>query len=115
MTGQPAQPSPFDQRTLLMLVVGICVVNGIFSPYIAIALQIAPVLMPELFPRTVGWALFFSSIIVSTATLLVSGVPAALYEQLFAAGESSATSMSIWLAVAALMTLPALETIHRAL
>jgi heme/copper-type cytochrome/quinol oxidase subunit 3 len=116
MTGSPAgPPSLLDRRTMLMLVVGVCVVNGLFSPYLAIALQIAPVLMPEAFPRTVGWALFFSSIIVSTGTLLVSGVPAALYERLIERDEASPAAMWIWLALAAVMTLPALENIHRAL
>jgi hypothetical protein len=105
------QPSVLDRRGLLNLVVSVCVVNGIFSPYLVIALQIAPILMPEMFPRTVGWSLFFSSIIVSTATLIVSGIPAALYERLLESDEESPASMWIWFAAAIVMTLPALQSI----
>jgi hypothetical protein len=104
-----------DRRGLLLVVVGICVVNGMFSPYLAIALQISPILMPEMFPRTVGWALFFSSIIVSTATLLVSGVPAALYDRLVRPADNSTASMWIWISGATVMSLPALENVGRTL
>ena len=85
-----------DRQSLLPVILGVCVVNGIFSPYLNIAVAVAAVLMPELFPRTVEWVLFWSSILLSTATLLLSGVPAALYER-FVEGESLA-SMWIWLA-----------------
>jgi len=106
MTGRP---SILDRRGLLNLVVSVCVVNGIFSPFLAIALQIAPILMPEMFPRTVGWSLFFASIMVSTATLLVSGIPAALYERFLETDETSPTSMWIWFAAAIFMTIPAIQ------
>jgi hypothetical protein len=108
----PAKPSLLDRQGLLLFVAGICVLNGIFSPYLVIALQIAPVLMPELFPRTVGWALFFSSLVVSTATLLASGVPAAIYERLIETDDEATTSMWIWIGGAMLMSLPALENFH---
>ncbi len=107
------RPAPFlDRRQMLTIIAGICMVNGIFSPYIAIALQIAPILMPEMFPRTIGWALFFSSIIVSTGTLLLGGLPAALYER-FVPSDAGLTSMWVWLAAATFLTYPALDTIGR--
>jgi hypothetical protein len=112
MTGEAARP-PITPQVLLATVVGICMVNGIFSPWVAVALQIAPILMPEAFPRSVGWALFFSSIIVATATLLLSGIPAALFERL-TRGRTTAP-LWVWLAVATLMSLPALGNIDRAM
>lgn len=104
-----------DRKTLLPLVVGICMANGIFSPYLAVALQIVPVLMPEAFPKTAGWALFFSSLFVSTGTLLLSGIPAALYERLTGAGDDSAGPVWVWLMGATLLSLPALDTIQKTL
>jgi len=95
----------FDRHTLFMIVLGICVANGIFSPFLNVAIPIAAVLLPELFPRTVEWVLFWSSVLVASATLLFSGVPAALYERLVD-GES-AVSTWIWLAGAALLSVPA--------
>lgn len=101
-----------DRNALLAMVVGVCIVNGIFSPFIVIALQITPVLMPEVFPKSVEWVLFFSSIFVASGTLLFSGVPAALYERLTGADPDSTVSMWIWLSAAVLLTLPALRTLQ---
>jgi hypothetical protein len=96
-----------DRHTMLALVVGLCIVNGIFSPFLAVAVPVTAALMPELFPRTIEWVLFWSSILLASATLLVSGVPAALYERLAPGARDSAASMWIWMAGACLLSLPA--------
>ena len=99
----------FDRQTLFLFVIGICIVNGIFTPFFKVAIPVAAVLMPELFPRTVEWVLFWTSIMLSSGTLLFSGIPAALYERLVENDQESATSMWIWLAGATLLTLPAIQ------
>jgi heme/copper-type cytochrome/quinol oxidase subunit 3 len=96
-----------DRQTLFPLILAVCVVNGIFSPYLNIAVAVTAVLLPELFPRTVEWVLFWSSILLSTATLLFSGVPAALYERLVE--RDSMASVWIWLGAASVLTLPAVD------
>jgi hypothetical protein len=93
-----------DRQTLLLMVVGLCIVNGLFSPYLKVAIPVSAALMPELFPRTLEWVLFWSSMLLSSATLLVSGVAAALYERLVE--SETVTSMWIWLGCAALLTAP---------
>lgn len=98
-----------DRHTLFLMVIGLCVVNGIFSPYLKIAIPVAAVLMPELFPRTLEWVLFWTSVMLSSATLLFSGVPAALYERLIDRDTDHTASMWIWFAGAALLTLPAVQ------
>jgi hypothetical protein len=96
-----------DRQTIFLLVMGVCIVNGMFSPYLTIAIPVSAALMPELFPRTAEWVLFWGSIFLSSATLLFSGVPAALYERLIARNPESEASMWIWLAGAVVLTLPA--------
>ena len=96
-----------DRQTIFLLVMGVCIVNGMFSPYLTIAIPVSAALMPELFPRTAEWVLFWGSIFLSSATLLFSGVPAALYEKLIARNPESEASMWIWLAGAMVLTLPA--------
>lgn len=97
-----------DRYTLFLMVIGLSVVNGIFSPYLNIAIPISAVLLPEVFPRTVEWVLFWSSVLLASATLLFSGVPAALYERLVERDAESTASMWIWLAGAALLSVPAI-------
>ena len=99
----------FDRQTLFLFVLGLCVVNGIFSPYLKVAIPVSAVLMPELFPRTLEWVLFWSSIMLSSATLLFSGIPAALYERMVERNAESTASMWIWFAGAGLLTLPAIQ------
>jgi len=99
----------FDRHTLFPIVLGVCVVNGIFSPYLNLAIPISAVLMPELFPRTVEWVLFWGSVLLASATLLFSGVPAALYERLVERDPKGTASMSIWLAGAIVLSLPAIQ------
>ena len=100
-----------DRHMLFTLVIGVAVVNGIFSPYLNVAIPIVAVLMPEIFPRNPAWVLFFSSVLVSSGTLLFSGVPAAVHERLAPDGREAAGPMLTWLAGAALLTLPALPNL----
>ena len=101
----------FDRHMLFTLVVGIAVVNGIFSPYLNIAVPITAVLMPEVFPRNPHWVLFFSSVLVASATLLFAGVPAAIHERMQTDAPDSTGPMWTWLTVATLLTLPALPNV----
>ena len=96
-----------DRQTLLLLIFGVCIVNGIFSPFLTLAIPVTAALMPEIFPRTIEWVLFWSSILLASATLLFSGVPAALFERLVARDPEAAASMWIWLAGAAALSAPA--------
>jgi hypothetical protein len=98
-----------DRHTLFLLVLAVSVANGIFSPFLNIAIPVAAVLLPELFPRTVEWVLFWSSILLASATLLLSGVPAALYERLVEHNSGGTVSMWVWLAGAAVLSLPAAQ------
>jgi hypothetical protein len=51
----------------------------------------------------------FSSLMVSTATIILAGIPAALYERFIGAKDDSTEgSLFIWLAGTALLTLPAM-------
>jgi len=100
-----------DRQTLFVIVVGLSVLNGIFSPFLKIALPISAVLLPELFPRTLPWVLLWASVLLSTLTLLLSGIPAALYERLAGERPESLVSMWIWFAGAIVLSLPAVQGI----
>ena len=102
-----------DRNFLLFTVVGISILNGLFSPFLVIAMPIAAVLMPEVVPRSVGWVLFFSSLLVASGTLLFSGIPAALYERLVAGARGGQAALWIWLAGAVLLALPAVRYIWK--
>ena len=102
-----------DRQSLLLVVVAISVLNGLLSPFLGIAIPLAAVWLPEWLPRDPSWVLYLSSILVSSATLLVSGVPAALFERFVEVDETGKASMYVWIGGAILLSLPAIQTIHR--
>ncbi|MBZ0140819.1 MAG: hypothetical protein K8H87_13760 [Pseudorhodoplanes sp.] len=84
-------------------------INGIFNPFFFIVFQISAYLMSEpLFGSTAAIA-YFSSLMLSTITVILGGIPAALYERYIGASDDSTiASLWIWLAGTAILTLPAL-------
>lgn len=100
-----------DRNTLFLMILGIAVVNGLFSPFLTLAIPITAGLMPELFPKTQNWVLFFSSVFVSSCTLFFSGVPAALYERLVDPDPEGMTAMWIWFGGAIFLTVPAIRIV----
>jgi hypothetical protein len=84
-------------------------VNGIFNPLFLFVFQISVYLMAEpLFGSTAAIA-YFASLMLSTGTVILAGIPAALYERYVGAKEdSTVTSLWIWLAGTAILTLPAM-------
>src|SRR4026208_49891 len=86
------------------------VVNGLFNQLaLLFALIHVQILAPALLFGSVGLTLMFSSLMVSTATIILGGIPAALYERYVGAkDDSSEVSLWIWLAGTALLALPAI-------
>ena len=86
------------------------IINGLFKQtWLLLALINAQILSPALLFGSVGLTLMFASLMVSTATIIVGGIPAALYERVVGAkDDSTEASLWIWLAGTAILTLPAM-------
>lgn len=85
-------------------------INGIFNQtallFAIIHLQI---LAPALLFGSTALTLMFSSLMVSTATIIIAGIPAAIYERVIGAkDDSTIASLWVWFAGTALLTLPAM-------
>jgi hypothetical protein len=85
-------------------------INGLFNqPILVFALIHMQILAPALLFDSVPLTLMFASLMVSTATIIAGGVPAAIYERVVGAKDDSTdASLWIWLAATALLTLPAI-------
>ena len=83
-------------------------INGIFNQVALIfaLLYVQPLAGPLLFGN-VSLTLLFASLMVSTATIILGGIPAAIYERVTGASESTDASLWIWLAGTAIAALPA--------
>ena len=85
-------------------------INGLFNQvFLLIALVHVQILAPALLFGSVPLTLMFSSLMVSTATVILGGIPAAIYERYVGAtDDSTEVSLWIWLAGTGLLTLPAM-------
>jgi hypothetical protein len=84
-------------------------INGLFNQLLVLfALIYSSYLMGPVFFGSGGLTRMFASLMVSTATIILGGIPAALYERYVRAeGDSTAASLWIWLAATAILALPA--------
>lgn len=85
-------------------------INGLFNQLaLLFALIHVQILAPSLLFGSVSLTLLFSSLMVSTATIILGGIPAALYERFRGVkDDSTEVSLWIWLAGVAVLTLPAI-------
>jgi hypothetical protein len=90
-------------------------INGLFNQvWLLFALIHVQVLAPALLFGSVPLTLMFSSLMVSTATVIVGGIPAAIYERIIGAkDDSTETSLWIWLAGTGILTIPAVGNFLR--
>ena len=84
-------------------------INGLFNQiWLLFALIHVQILSPALLFGSVPLTLLFSSLMVSTATIILAGIPAAIYERFAGAkDDSTVVSLWIWLAGTAILALPA--------
>jgi hypothetical protein len=102
-------------RNVLVPVMALSILNGIFSPFMLIVYLANWFWYPGTFlPASSEIIAMLSSIIFATLTLMVSGVPAAVYERTKGQAGGRAAGI-VWLVAAAFLTLPAIPNALRAL
>jgi hypothetical protein len=89
-------------QNLFVAVVALCLVNGLISPALPVMMALWPVWMPEMVRPSNEIIFYGASMLVSTGTLLLSGLPAAIAER---AGLGLEKAMWAWLAGAAALLL----------
>jgi hypothetical protein len=83
-------------------------INGMFNPLLVIAYIWSKVLVSYLLFEFEPLIFVFAALMLSTGTIIVGGVPAAIYEHFAGAkDDSTATSLWIWLAGTGILTIPA--------
>src|SRR5215218_5481041 len=106
----PTDRRPMDRTFYFVGLALFGMINGLFNQtWLLFALIHMQILAPALLFGSVPLTLMFASLMVSTATIIVGGIPAALYERLAGVKEDSTdASLWLWLAATAILTLPAI-------
>jgi hypothetical protein len=84
-------------------------INGIFNPLLVFAYVWSKVLVSYVLFEVEALIFYFATLMLSTATIILGGIPAAIYER-FAGikDDSTIVSLWIWLAGTAILTIPAI-------
>ena len=92
----------------LIGILGFALINGMFSPIVLPQATAAVLLLaPGLLITSAHLVAFLAYLLGATFTIMLAGIPAALYERVTGATESGSVSLWIWLACTALLSLPA--------
>jgi hypothetical protein len=84
-------------------------INGLFSPYRAVAFIFSNMYMSAPLFGSEPLIVYFASLMLATATVIVGGIPAAIYERFSdVEGDSTDASLWIWLAGTAILAIPAI-------
>ncbi len=106
---QNERQTMMQRDVLLVATAALSLVNGMhFSPWFD---PIAILLRPFIAGTFLGTPLVFlylTSIFISVMTLLIAGVPAALYERMRGEKETTPASLYIWFGATLLLSLSAL-------
>lgn len=98
-------------RHLIIATVLLAVVNGILSPFLLSVFVLYPLWYPGWAPVDQTMIVTLSSLILSSVMLMVTGVPAALYERFVGGKGTDVTAAAIWLAAMAVATIPTLPAL----
>lgn len=92
---------------LLVATAALSLVNGMhFSPWFDLVAILLKPFVAGTFLASPLVFLYLTSIFISACTLIIAGVPAAIYERIRDEKTSSSISLGIWLAATALLTAP---------
>ena len=97
------------QDGYILGIASLSLLNGMhFSPYFSfVAIPFGPILREYGITSPVI-TFYLASLIVAVGTVMVSGIPVAIYERLTGRQQSDSTSMALWLGAIFLVTIPSI-------
>lgn len=106
------RPGAIKRGALLLATGGVSLLNGMhFSPLFDPVFFLMRPFAPGVLTYGPSLLVHFTSVFLSLMTLILAGVPAAIYERIRGRHQSSLGSLGIWLVAAFLLTLPSLMAV----
>jgi hypothetical protein len=102
-------------RHLIIVTVALAILNGVMSPFLLSVFVLYPLWYPNWAPVEQTTVITLSSLILSSSMLMITGVPAALYERFAGREGTDVTSAAIWLVCMVAATVPTLAPLTAAL
>ena len=109
MGPQQDDPQAMNRDLLLVGTVGASLLNGMhFSPFFEPALVLFRPVLSSFYLNSQIVSLYLTSIFLGLLTLILAGIPAAIFERFTGRKQSDIKSLSIWLVATLLLVLPSL-------
>lgn len=92
---------------VLIAIAGLSLLNGMhFSPFFDLAFIFLQPFAPGFFITSPLLLFYFTALLLSTVTLIIGGVPAAIFEHVTGRETSDFRSLSVWALSCAVLALP---------
>ena len=94
----------------LIGIMALAILNGMLSAFLVVTMTrvVIPVFAPALLLTSPTLVVFFGYLLGATVTVILAGVPAALFERATGRTETDAASYAVWLVTAAVISFPAI-------
>jgi hypothetical protein len=103
-----------DRNLYFVGIAFFAMINGLFSPLRAFSFVFTNAFLSVPLFGSPGVIFYVSALMLSTGTVILGGIPAAIYERVTGATEDSTeASLWIWLAGTAILTIPAIGNFFR--
>ncbi len=99
------------KTTLFLLTLILAILNGIFSPKLIAVFALQNLWHPPMLPQNFQFTFVLSTIVLVWVYLMLSAIPAALFEKCKGQTHPTKTARLIWLTTMATMTWPSLANI----
>jgi hypothetical protein len=100
-----------QSNPMLFGILALAILNGIFSPFAVLTARLVILtLAPGLLIGGGAMVAFLASLLAATGTVILAGVPAALFERATKRHATDARSWAIWLVATAVLSFPAIRT-----
>ncbi|MBM3568755.1 MAG: hypothetical protein FJX46_08355 [Alphaproteobacteria bacterium] len=93
-----------ERRHIFMATVAVAVANGIFTPYLSILVAFSPMWYPTWLPGEASYLFMLASLLASTTTLMLAGIPATLIERSFPDLAKHDAELWAWLGFTVLLS-----------
>ena len=101
------------REPLIILIVSLGIIAGMFSPMRDQAFILMVAFAPAFFISSPALILYLTMLFVSTLTIMLAGVAAALFERLTGRRETDTASLAVWAAAVAVIASPGLAAFLR--
>ena len=94
-----------EARHFFLMISAIALATAVFSPVRLPVFLLLPAFLPESFGQTLGVRIFVNTLVIAVGIVVLSGVPAALFERVARRPKGDDVTMVVWAGTAALLAL----------